>query len=179
MTSHLRHLCFFFCNTMGALFKLQGNSSGAMCKVTPSCAKNLNYDCEHLFACIMLIGWNWQFSEQCCHLGREHSVHPYLRCSMMVISLRSTQSGWRPFMHGLPFLASWFLSLVKLTDGTLFPSGASCPGPSPSSDDGLRLMEAALWNLSKISILRRRRVSLNSADTLAVHSAAWARNSPT
>lgn len=40
-------------------------------------------------------------------------------------------------------------------------------------------MVAALWSLSWISTLSRRRVSLNSAVTFAFHSAAWAFISPT
>lgn len=40
-------------------------------------------------------------------------------------------------------------------------------------------MVAALWSLSCISTLSRRRVSLNSAVTFAFHSAAWAFISPT
>lgn len=80
----------------------------------------------------------------------------YLRCSMTKIS---PLSGSKPFMNKPPFLArgvvrpcspASFLSRssLKLTDMVLLGRVSSEAGLNPRSEDSLRLIEAARWNLS-------------------------------
>lgn len=130
----------------------------------------------------------WQTERPWKDLERCRQSFCYLRCSIIEISPLS-RSG--PFKTKAPFMAEGvdpcspasfsFLSrsLLKLTDTTRLGRVTSGAGLNPSSEDSLRLIDAARWNLSWISMLTRRRVSLNSAETFAVHSAACARISPT
>lgn len=82
----------------------------------------------------------------------------YLRCSMTEMS---PLSGSKPFMYKPPFLARGvvrpcspaslsflFRSSVKLTDPALLGRASSGLGLNPISEDSLRLIEAARWNLS-------------------------------
>lgn len=80
----------------------------------------------------------------------------YLRCSMTEISPLSRS---KPFMNKPPFLVRGvvrpccaaslsFLSSLKLTDTALLGIVNSGPGLNPSSEDSLRLIEVARWNLS-------------------------------
>lgn len=73
----------------------------------------------------------------------------------------SPLSGSKPFMNKLPFLAIGVVrpissaslsflsrSSLKLTDTVLLGRVNSGPELNPSSEDSLRLIEAARWNLS-------------------------------